>query len=76
MTLHDAVRPLPYATMAAAVAVVIVRQPLGIEPQFPYTPAFLAATVTAVIVAMAIIIRATKPNGRNARVGEDEGDSA
>jgi hypothetical protein len=54
MTLHDAVRPLPYATMAAAVAVVIVRQPLGIEPQFPYTPAFWAATVTAVIVAMAI----------------------
>jgi hypothetical protein len=66
MTLRDAARPLPYATIAAALAVIIVRQPLGIEPQLPHAPVFWAATAAAVIVAVAVrmVLRRRAASGR------------
>src|SRR5258708_23886040 len=71
ITLHDAARPLPYTALAAALAVIVVRQPLGIEPQIPHAPVFWAATAAAVIVAVAIrmvLRRRAAVHGESARV--------
>jgi hypothetical protein len=57
MTVRDAARPLPYATMAAAtLAILVVQQPLRIERQFPYAPLVWAVAAMALIVAVAIRI--------------------